>query len=369
MLLRPFFFRMSMDACGAKRHKSDQNDAVVANLGGASTVIDVEEAGQCDVCHGSLQVLGLGDCPKCMFGVEVIASVTETRKPIFINDALTLKCEVCSGSRHIPGMGDCPKCMTEIEIVDATADSLLASEGSEAASSSNAIDVDASWQCDLCRGTHRVSGLGACPKCSRPCHAQSTHLQVKADHAVAELLEAREASEAQIRTLAQERDEISLRAAAGGSDLWRRLAAIDEDVSDEAKVRAFFQRRSKANPALQIQRCIKVENHRLQAFAPKAGNRPTLIFHGTPESNVGNIMVEGLLMEFCGRCGGIFGGMDPSISLSYAQKAGPGGYFGRYFMAVCLYDLALGGGAPQEGGAYSVPTDDAATVLWLLKVA
>ena len=102
---------------------------------------------------------------------------------------------------------------------------------------------------------------------------------------------------------------------------------------------------------MQILQCMQVENHRLRAFAPKAGNRPTFIFHGTPENNVDNIMLEGLLMEFCGGCEGIFGAMNPQTSLGYAQKAGGQ----RHFMAVCVYDLPLNGTLPQQDSAYSVP--------------
>merc|ERR1712232_1045711 len=178
---------------------------------------------------------------------------------------------------------------------------------------------------------------------------------------MAELCEVTEHKDAQINALTSELDETKKR---GGSDIWHRLATLDEDVSDEAKVHAFFERRQMGNPQLKIQRCIKVENQRLAAFAPKPGQHPTLIFHGTPEKNVGNIMVEGLLMEFCGGCGGIFGATNPQTSLGYAAKAGDQ----RYFMALCVYDLPLGSAEPQPGAAYHVPKDDSAAVLWLLKV-
>jgi len=134
------------------------------------------------------------------------------------------------------------------------------------------------------------------------------------------------------------------------------------DVSTEAKVLKFFEQRQQGQATLQVARCTRVENARTRAFAPEPGHHPTLVFHGTPEGNVGNIMAEGLIMEFCGGCGGIFGAMNPNTSLGYARKAGGT----RHFMMVCLYDLA----APaQPGGAYSVPKDSAATVLWLLKLA
>jgi len=135
-------------------------------------------------------------------------------------------------------------------------------------------------------------------------------------------------------------------------------------VSDEAKLRAFFERRQEGNSSLQIEWCNRVENCRLDAFKAKQGNRPTLLFHGTPERNVANISASGLLMEFCSGCGGIFGAMNPQTSLGYSAKAGDQ----RHFMALCIYDLPLAGAAPQEGAAYNVPTDDSAAVLWMLKV-
>jgi len=189
--------------------------------------------------------------------------------------------------------------------------------------------------------------------------------QVQHDQAVAKLLETKDEHEDQLSALLARHDEAKLMSSRGGSAEWYRLATIDEDVSDDDKVRALFQHRQQGNATLQIQQCIRIENERLKAFNPKPGNRPTLIFHGTPERNVGNIMVQGLLMEHCGRCGGIFGAMNPQTSLGYAQKEGDQ----RCFMAICVYDLPLGGAEPQPGAAYSVPTDDAATVLWLLKVA
>lgn len=308
----------------------------------------------------------------------------------------TGQCDVCLGTRHVRGLGVCPKCAADLQVVQV----VDVEAATEAAGSSKMIDVDAldSEQCDVCRGTRQVLGLGKCPKCTPAQHshssqpqmqadravaerleereqtnakirdlAQGSHssrLQMQADQAVAELLEEKEQTEAQIRNLVQERDVAKQQALGGGSDLWHRLATIDEDVSDEVKVRAFFERRQQGNPTLRIEQCIKVENNRLRAFTQEVGNRPTLIFHGTPEKNVGNIMVEGLLMEFCSGCGGIFGAMNPKTSAGYAAKAGDT----RHFMALCVYDLPLGSAEPQPGAAYHVPKDNSAAVLWLLKV-
>lgn len=353
---------------------------------GAKRQMDVhDQAWQCDVCRDSLHVLGLGDCPQCVF-TEVVDEAMATEKTIVMNDddeGGKIQCDICCGNRCIPGFGTCPKCITDVERVDAELDSGCSSQTLK--------------RCDVCCSSGQIHGVGSCPKCTRTSSSHSSQQQVRSDHAVAELLARKEESEAkisqlqantdravaellemkdgkeaQIDALALELDETKKRMACGISDVWYRFATIDEDVSDEAKVRAFFERRQQGRkrrqqrtPALQIQQCIKVENHRLFAFTPKPGNRPTLIFHGTPERNVGNIMVEGLLMEFCSGCGGIFGAMHPQTSLDYAMKDGDQ----RCFMALCVYDLPPGMHAsPQVGAEVNVPTDDAATVLWLLKV-
>jgi len=358
--------------------------------------------------------------------VTVIANDGEGEDDDMVFD----QCDVCGGSSHIVDFGACPKCVgmqggaalvaeQSVVIGPVHVKASSASQGASSSSvSSTVIDADLHRSCELCLGSGSVSGFGPCPVCREQGdkrglqqslgvdpkvaaditaeeHQRCSHTGTKArdevhviasdrqlaeaiaarerdlqsrlafDRAMAELLSAQETDKARIQALTEQLDEVAKQPSYGGSDAWRRLATLDEDVSDETKVRAFFERRQQGRQTLQIEWCNRVENLRLDAFKAERGNRATLLFHGTPERNVGNILAAGLLMEFCGGCGGIFGAIDPQTSLGYAQKAGDS----WFFMAVCIYDLPLAGGAPQAGAAYSVAQDDAVAVLWLLKVS
>jgi hypothetical protein len=257
-------------------------------------------------------------------------------------------------------------------------------------------------QCELCLGSFKVIGLGDCPQCvlsgddeeysasQRALYERiaSTELQHRPRtlsenihvrlHAVAkrcltpepelaELLSINRALKMELEITKRGKGcDAAKRVQGCDSNMWHRTAMMDEDVSDERKVREFFARRQKKShhfgQKLRILECIKVENPRLKAFKPNMGCKPRLIFHGSPEQYIANILTEGLLMKYCGRCGGIFGAWDPRISFGYASKMGGE----RFFMFLCVYDLPM---SANEGSTeVNVPSDDVATVLWLLKV-
>mmetsp|Transcript_74497 Transcript_74497/g.241866 ORF Transcript_74497/g.241866 Transcript_74497/m.241866 type:complete len:345 (-) Transcript_74497:64-1098(-) len=312
----------------------------------------------CDVCGGSLRVVGFGDCPKCVGTERSLASASNAASGncSAIDVDTPKSCELCLGAKRVRGLGQCPLCTAQQDV--ASSQQHLDPDRQLAA----ALSITAKDEERMIVSDRKMAEAILAEE--RETQARS-ELQTKLDRTLADVLSKEEQHEAQLKALSSELDEARTRASSGVSDAWHRLATLDEDVSDETKLPAFFHRRQQGQRAFTIEWCSRVENCRLDAFTAGQGSRPTLLFHGTPERNVGNIMAAGLLMEFCGGCGGIFGAMNPQTSLGYSQKSGDQ----RHFMAVAVYDLPLAGAGVQEGAAYSVPKDDAVAVLWLLKIS
>eukprot|EP00493_Phyllostaurus_siculus_P004213 UN04233 len=93
-----------------------------------------------------------------------------------------------------------------------------------------------------------------------------------------------------------------------------------------------------------------------------------LLFHGTDESKVANISIEGLKLSFGsnGYLGvGLYGAPDPRKAYTYSS-----GKHGRYiFLAAYNLDSAKSGSFGQEKFLeYSVNSINHVVVLWMIKV-
>jgi len=104
----------------------------------------------------------------------------------------------------------------------------------------------------------------------------------------------------------------------------------------------------------------------LQSFNP--GSNMQLLFHGTDESKVANISIEGLKLSFGsnGYLGvGLYGAPDPRKAYTYSS-----GKHGRYiFLAAYNLDNAKSGAfGTDKFQEYSVNSDNHVVVLWMIKV-